>query len=104
MNASYVLLAFAAMMAVTFALRALPFVATEWLRRHAFVQRLKDFLPLAIMTLLLLHSGRQAASLGATAAVAATLITVILQWLFRHALLSIGCGTTLFVLLVRYGS
>ena len=101
MSTGYVLLTFAAMMAVTFALRALPFVATRWLRRHAFVQRLQDFLPLAIMTLLLLHSGRQAASLGATAAVAATVLTIFLQWLFRHALLSIACGTGLFIVLLR---
>ena len=48
----YVIGVIAAMGLVTFALRALPFVAAQWLNKHPIVQRLGQFLPLAIMTLL----------------------------------------------------
>ena len=54
MNTDHVLLVLAAMAAVTFALRALPFVAAQWLQKHPVVQKLGDFLPLGIMTLLVL--------------------------------------------------
>ena len=52
----YSLGAIAAMGLVTLALRATPFVASQWLKKHPLVQRLGQFLPLAIMTLLLIHS------------------------------------------------
>jgi len=100
MNPGYVLWVLAGMAAVTFALRALPFVAAQWLKQHPFVQRLGEFLPLGIMTLLVLH-----ASVGAAAddvqrpwpEVVAVAVTVALQWRLKHPLLSILCGTTLYV-------
>lgn len=95
-----VLLALAAAAAVTFALRALPFVAAQWLRRHPFVQRLGDFLPLAIMTLLVLHSGVGAAAEdphGPWPELAAVALTLAMQWRLRHPLLSILCGAALYV-------
>ena len=52
MNTAHVLMTLAAMAAVTFVLRALPFVAAKWLNKHRFVERLGQFLPLGIMTLL----------------------------------------------------
>ena len=52
----YVIGVIAAMGLVTFALRALPFVGAQWLNKHPLVQRLGQFLPLAIMTLLTIHS------------------------------------------------
>ena len=56
MNSIYVVSVIVAMAIVTFALRALPFVAAQWLQKHSVVQRLGEFLPLAIMTLLVVHS------------------------------------------------
>src|SRR3546814_4051387 len=56
METSYVLGVFAAMAIVTFALRAIPFLAAQWLRNNPLVRHLGRFLPLAIMTLLVLHS------------------------------------------------
>lgn len=100
MNPGYVLWVLAGMLAVTFALRALPFVAAQWLKQHPFVQRLGDFLPLGIMTLLVLHAGVGAAAddaLSPWPEMAAVAVTVLLQWRLRHPLLSILCGTALYV-------
>lgn len=106
MNSTYVLLVLAAMMGVTFALRALPFIAGQWLMKHPLVQRLKDFLPLSIMTLLVLHSGTGAAAenpLGAWPVLAAVAFTILAQWRLKHPLLSILGGTALFVFLIYVG-
>lgn len=86
--------------AVTFALRALPFVASQWLERHPVVQRLGEFLPLAIMTLLLLHSTVGAArshQAGPWPELIAVACVVLLQWRVRHALWSLLAGTALYV-------
>lgn len=99
---AYALGALAAMAAVTFGLRALPFLATQFLQRHALVQRLGRFLPLAIMTLLLLHTMVGSARdnpHGPWTELAAVATVVVLQAWRRHALLSILSGTTLYVLL-----
>jgi len=101
-DTSYALGALAAMAAVTFGLRALPFLAARFLQSSPLVQRLGRFLPLAIMTLLLLHtlvgSARQNPS-GPWAELIAVVLVVALQWWRRHALLSILAGTVLYVLL-----
>ena len=70
---------------VTFALRALPFVA-------------------AILALLLIHTlvgfiRQDAPTVGAWPALIAILVTVGLQWRWHHALLSIFAGTGVYVLL-----
>ena len=100
MSTNHVLAVLVAMMAVTFALRALPFVAAQWLQKHPFVQRLGNFLPLGIMTLLVLHSGIGAAAdhpRGPWPELAAVATTAAIQWRLRHPLLSILCGTGLYV-------
>ncbi len=101
-NSNYALGAIVAMAGVTFALRALPFLAARWLKKHDKVMQLGRFLPLAIMTLLLLHtlvgSARQNPA-GPWAEIAAVTLTVALQAWRRHALLSILTGTALYVLL-----
>lgn len=101
-DTSYALGVLAAMAVVTFGLRALPFLAARFLQSHPLVQRLGRFLPLAIMTLLLLHtlvgSARQNPT-GPWAELAAVATVVALQWWRRHALLSILAGTALYVLL-----
>lgn len=105
-DSTYALSAMAAMAAVTFGLRALPFLAARFLQSHPQVQRLGRFLPLAIMTLLLLHTvvgnARQNPA-GPWAELAAVTTVVALQWWRRHALLSILTGTVLYVLLRNTG-
>ncbi len=98
----YILTAIMGMVAVTFALRALPFVSAQWLKRHAIVAKLGDFLPLAIMTLLLVHAMAGAAGEHASGPwfeLIAVLLVTLLQWRFGNALLSIFCGAALYVLL-----
>jgi branched-subunit amino acid transport protein AzlD len=91
-----------AMGAVTFALRALPFFAAQWLQRHPVVGRLGKFLPLAIMTLLLLHTGLGASAEHADGVwfelIAAGLV-IVLQWRLGNALLSMLVGTLVYVAL-----
>ncbi|MGE5489779.1 MAG: branched-chain amino acid transporter permease [Actinomycetota bacterium] len=106
METGYVLATIAAMGLVTFALRALPFVADHWLRRQPVVQRLGQFLPLAIMTLLLVHSAAGAAREHGGAPwpeLVAVALVVALQWRSRNALLSIGLGTAVYVLMRNGG-
>lgn len=102
MDPVYLLLVIAAMGAVTFALRALPFLSAQLLRRSAVIQHLGKFLPLAIMTLLLVHSAAGSAREHATGPwpeLLAIAVTALLQWRIRNPLLSILSGTALYVLL-----
>jgi branched-subunit amino acid transport protein AzlD len=101
-DSGYVIAVIVAMGLVTFGLRALPFVAAQWLEKHPIVQRLGQFLPLTIMTLLLLHSAAGSASedpSGPWPEVLAVVIVVLLQWLKKNALLSILVGTAVYVLI-----
>lgn len=104
---TYALGAIAVMALITFALRALPFVASRWLQSHAIVRRLGRFLPLAIMTLLLLHtlvgSAREHAS-GPWPELLCAGLAAGLQWRSRNPLLSILAGTGLYVLLRNLGA
>ena len=102
----YVIGVIAAMGLVTFALRALPFVAAQWLEKHPIVQQLGQFLPLAIMTLLLVHSAAGNArehSSGPWPELLAVALVVVLQWKRRNALLSILAGTCLYVFIRNTG-
>ena len=104
-DAQHAVLALLAGGAVTFALRALPFVAAQWLARQPIVQRLGRFLPLAIMTLLLAHSVAGSArdhARGPWAELIAVALVMLLQWRVRNPLLSIGAGTAAYLLL-RHG-
>jgi branched-subunit amino acid transport protein AzlD len=85
---------------VTFALRALPFVGAQWLNKHPLVQRLGQFLPLAIMTLLTIHSAAGSArehAAGPFPELIAIALVAVLQWRTRNALLSILVGTAAYV-------
>ena len=100
MNSYYVIGVIAAMALVTFGLRALPFVAGRWLQKHPMVGRLGEFLPLAIMVLLVLHS--TAGSIhddprGPWPEIGAVGLTALLQWWWRNPLLSILVGTGAYV-------
>ena len=102
MDTSYALGVLAAMAVVTFGLRALPFLAARCLQSHPLVQRLGRFLPLAIMTLLLLHTLVDSAKenpTGPWAELAAVAAVVVLQYWRRQPLLSILVGTGLYVAL-----
>lgn len=98
------LLATAVMAAITFGLRALPFVAAGLLRRHRLIRELGRFLPAAILALLLIHTllgfaQQDLPTVGLLPVLAATLTTLGLQHLFHNPLLSIFTGTGLYVLL-----
>jgi branched-subunit amino acid transport protein AzlD len=102
----YALVALGAMAAVTFGLRALPFLAAKFLQRHPLVQQLGRFLPLAIMTLLLLHTlvgNARSNPQGPWAEALAVACVLGLQAWKRHALLSILSGTALYVLMRNLG-
>jgi len=104
-DSGYAIGVIAAMGLVTFSLRALPFVAAQWLQKHPFVQRLGQFLPLAIMTLLMVHSVVGSASenpSGPWAELGAVALVVIVQWRTKNALLSILLGTGVYVLLRNF--
>ena len=99
---AYVVGVILAMGAVTFALRALPFVASRWLQRHAVVARLGHFLPMAIMVLLLLHASvsmAQSHARGFWAEAVAVLLALALQWWGRNALISMAVATVVYVLM-----
>ena len=98
----YLIGVIAVMALISFALRALPFVAAQWLNKHPLVHRLGDFLPLAIMTLLTVHSAAGSArehAAGPWPELVAIALVVILQWRTRNALLSILLGTAAYVLM-----
>lgn len=100
--AAYALAAIALMAAVTFALRALPFVAGRWLRTQPLVRRLEAMLPLAIMTLLVLDTARgQALARGGWPWPEALAVVVVLalQLRLRRPLLAMAAGTVLYMLL-----
>jgi branched-subunit amino acid transport protein AzlD len=97
----YVLASIAAAGLVTFLIRATPFLGARWLRKSPIVHQVGQFLPPAIMTLLLVHSIRE---LGESAQYAympetvAVLVVIVLQWKLRQPLLSIAVGTASYVL------
>lgn len=98
----YAIVAILAMALATFALRALPFVASRWLKTHAAVGRLGQFLPLAIMVLLLLHAGSQAARehpAGPWPEALALLLVIAVQWRWRQPLPAMLLGAGLYVFL-----
>lgn len=104
LEASHVALAIALMGAVTWGLRALPFMAARWLRDHPVMARVQAFLPAAIMALLLTHTMVSASGSHAAwpwAEVACVAVVMALQWWLRHALVSIFVGTSLYVLWVN---
>src|SRR5699024_8532816 len=95
----YVTVAIVGMALITFVLRALPFAAGPWLRRHRVLYKLGNNLPLAIMVLLVVHTAwghaHDRGGLPWLEALA-ILVVVILQWRLRQPLLSIAAGTALY--------
>jgi branched-subunit amino acid transport protein AzlD len=105
MEGVYVLAVIAAMGLTTFVLRALPFLASHWLQDHPLVRSLGRFLPLAIMSLLLVnamlaeHADKNGGPWPELACVA---MVALLQGFFRNALLSILTGTGVYVVLRNF--
>lgn len=100
--------AIAIMAAITFGLRALPFFAAGLLRRYRLIQDLGRFLPAAILALLLIHTllgfvQQDLPTVGLLPVSLAISTTLVLQLLFRNALLSIFAGTGLYVVLRNPG-
>ncbi len=98
-NTVYLIAVIVGMALVTFALRALPFAAGRWLRRHRIVHKLGNNLPLAIMVLLVVHTAwGHARARGGVPWLEALAIAVViaLQWRLRQPLVSIAAGTALY--------
>ena len=103
LDPGYVMAAIAVVGAVTWALRALPFVAAKWLRDHPILKRAQHLIPTAVLVSLLAHAASQGADTNPVSpfldeAVAIALVAA-LQWTLRQPLLSIAAGTGLYVLL-----
>lgn len=102
MDQNYVFITIVLMGLITVLLRALPFIAGKFLRRHSFVQKLGDSLPLAIMSLLLidtLYSQSQTNIHGIWQEILAAAIAIVFQIKTRQPLLSILAGTVIYVIL-----
>lgn len=98
----YLFTTFFVMMVISFGERALPFAAGEWLKQQKWAVVLGKFLPLAIMFLLVIHSSTGAALAHGGLPIpefAAILSTLVLQWFWKNALLSIFSGTLVYVIL-----
>lgn len=101
---SYLFIVFIAMAAVSAAERMIPFAASSWLQKQRWVKPMGDFLPLAVMVLLVLHSSTESALARGGLPVpeaAAILVTLILQWFVKNPLLSIFSGTACYVMLLN---
>lgn len=100
----YLFTVFIAMGAVTAAERLLPFACSSWLRKQRWVGVVGDFLPLAIMVLLVLHASTSSALARGGLPVpeaAGVFLTLIVQWFVKKPLLSIFAGTAVYVILVN---
>ena len=97
----YLVLVIFGMAVVTFAIRAVPlFLGERFLREQRWIRDLGEFLPLAIMVLLVLAGLFDVAGEGISTAVAASLsifLVVLLQWRLKRPLLSIFAGALLFI-------
>ncbi|MGO2660474.1 branched-chain amino acid transporter permease [Mycetocola reblochoni] len=99
----YLVSAVAISAAITWTLRAAPFLVVGQLRRAALVRELSEQLPLGIMIILVMYSvgGLGISSLSEGAVTAASLcVTVALQLWRRNAALSILAGTAVQVTLL----
>lgn len=90
--------------AVTFGLRAVPFLAAAGLRDSDLMRDLGAWMPAGILTILALATLADLAGGGdVVAALLAVAVTVAVHLgLGRRALLSIGAGTATYVLLLQW--
>lgn len=101
-DTGYALWAIVVMALVTVVLRALPFLAAHWLRRFPIIERLGRFLPLLIMSLLVLDTLRAFRAdnpSGPWQEMLAIAVAIGLQLGFRKPLPSILLATGLYMVL-----
>ncbi|MCG8509090.1 MAG: AzlD domain-containing protein [Rhodospirillales bacterium] len=102
----YVIAAIFAMAAVTFPVRAAPFLFLERFARHRAVRYVGRGTPPVILTLLVLYCLKGVSVLvpphGLPEAIA-LIVTIGLHLSFRNALVSIGAGTGAYMVLVQTG-
>lgn len=98
-DVAYILTALAVIMAVTFALRAVPFAIVAPLRSSALVHYLGIHMPVGIMLILAVYTLRNVSATPSSLvpAVVALAVTVGLHLWRRHALLSIAGGTAAYM-------
>ena len=82
----------------TFATRALPFVLFRQGADHPLLQYLGRYLPPVMMVLLLIYASNDL-SLDWASPVG-LVVVALLQWFLKNALLSIGLGTLVYILLL----
>ena len=92
----YLLSVFVAMGLVSFAERALPFVAAKWLKKQRWVSSLGAFLTVHAAT-----GASIARDAWPVAEIAAIALTILLQWFVKSPLVSIFSGTALYVAAVN---
>ncbi len=102
---SYILAAIGAMAAMTFATRAAPFLILGRAAEHALVRYLGQYLPPAVMLLLVIYCVRHVDPLQAPFGLhqfVGIAVTAGVHLIRRNALLSIAAGTTVFMLLESF--
>ena len=97
----YLFLVLVSAAGVTFLIRALPFfLGSRFVQSQPWIRSLGDFLPLAVMVILVLAGLFDAASqrpdLGAAGLVSIAVVA-LLQWFRRSALVSIFAGAAVYV-------
>ena len=105
MEMGHTLIAILVMTAITFFLRALPFIAGAFLKRYVWVGALGNFLPPAMMALLMVHAVADLAGQSNTPywpECLSVAVTLLVHFLWQKPLPSILSGTLLYVLLLRF--
>ncbi|MEO3885467.1 AzlD domain-containing protein [Nonomuraea sp. B5E05] len=101
----YLLAVLAIVFGITFALRAMPFAALRALRTSATVRQLSVWMPvgiLAILAVTTLHGTIAAEPRATLHALLAVAVTAGVHLAFgRRTILSVGIGTTVYVVLVN---
>lgn len=91
--------------AVTFALRALPFVVFSGEREMPpFIKKVADLLPAAIMAVLVVYCIKgdiAVLSMGSVVTAVSILAVVVLHLWKRNMLLSIFCGTAVYMAMLH---
>lgn len=103
----YILAAVLVSAAITWTVRALPFLFIGQLRESELLPHLGAVMPVGIMTILVFYTLRdtEMAASPATAAVLAGLaVTALLHLWRRNAILSVLAGTTVHVLIMSISS
>lgn len=105
MSNSYVLIAIAVSFAVTFGLRALPFVIFKGDRKMPnWLERLSKVLPSALMAVLIIYCLKGATTdlrhTGLASFIAAAVVAITYKW--KHStVISITSGTVLYMVLIQ---